>query len=549
MHQLAELMTQRIAAGLKRKSIVQPSQWAEQYRVMGQPYPGPWTFDKHPWLRGMHDSTAEFNVGQKAAQMGFTETVLNVTFFYIDVHGVDCLYVLPAKTPDASDFSAARFDPAIDLSEHLQSIFSDVKNVGHKRAGNTNLYIRGSKSRSGLKSVPVGVLVLDEKDEMKQENIPLARERQSGYSMSLTWEISTPTVDDMGINQTFKISTQEEFFFKCPGCGRRINLEFPRNFKIIGEHHEDPRISETYLKCHLCEKKLEHEEKRNFLQTGEWVEKFKQQPYRGFGIGQMYSSSHKAKPGNFIKSYFLSQTNPADEQEFWNSKLGKPHIVEGARVTDAEIKSCIGDHLTFDRMDNSLVTMGIDVGSWLHYEICKWIIPQHVGVNVNTYARCIILKAGKCRDFEELDILMEQFHVRHAVIDQQPERRKALEFAQRFWGRVNLCVYGRGITGKQIIVNDEELQVTVDRTSWLDLSLSRFRNRTIVLPRDLCNEYKDHVKAPVRIHEKDSDGNLVGRYVKSENAHDHHAHSRNYAEIALPLAVSAGVAQDMESPA
>jgi len=542
-------MTQRIAAGLKRRSIVLPSQWAEQYRVMGKPYPGPWTFNLHPWLRGMHDSTAEFNVGQKAAQMGFTETVLNVTFFYIDVHGVDCLYVLPAKTPDASDFSAARFDPAIDLSEHLQQIFSDVKNVGHKRAGNTNLYIRGSKSRSGLKSVPVGVLVLDEKDEMKQENIPLARERQSGYDMAITWEISTPTVDDMGINETFKKSSQNEYFFKCPSCSRQINLEFPRNMVICGEHHEDPEAEKSHIICHRCKKKLEHEQKRYFLQNGVWVPKCTNQPYEGFGISQMYSSSFKAHPGKFIKSYFLAQTNPADEQEFHNSKLGKPHIVEGARVTDKELKNCIGEHLSYEAYDRGLVTMGVDVGNWLHYEINRWIIPEHVGPNINTYARCQVIRAGKCRDFEELDLLMENFHVHHAVVDQQPERRKATEFAQRWWGRVNLCCYGRGISGKQIHISEEELQVTVDRTSWLDLSLGRFRAKSISLPRDLSNEYKDHVKAPVRIYEKDSDGNLVGRYVKGENAHDHHAHARNYSEIALPLAVSTGVSQDMESPA
>jgi len=549
MHALADLLTQRLAAGLKRKSITLPSEWAELYRVMGKPYPGPWTFDRHPWLRGMHDSTAEFNVGQKAAQMGFTETVLNITFFYIDVHGVDCLYVLPAKTPDASDFSAARFDPAIDLSEHLQSIFSDVKNVGHKRAGNTNLYIRGSKSRSGLKSVPVGVLILDEKDEMKQANIPLARERQSGYDMAITWEISTPTVDDLGINETFKISSQDEFFFKCPGCSKHINLEFPRNMEICGEHHEDPAVARSYLKCHLCGKKLPHDEKIEFLSTGDWVEKYAQQPYRGFGIGQMYSSSFKTSPDKFVKAYFLSLTNPADEQEFWNSKLGKPHIVEGARVTDKEIKECLGEHVTMEAYDGGVVTMGVDVGNWLHYEIDSWRIPDHAGTNINTYARCQLIKAGKCRDFEELDLLMEAYNVRHAVIDMQPERRKATEFAQRWWGRVNLCCYGRGIAGKQIHISEEELQVTVDRTSWLDLSLGRFRTRSISLPRDIPNEFKDHIKAPVRIYEKDSDGNLIGRYVKGENANDHHAHARTYAEIALPLAVSTGVAQDMESPA
>ena len=548
MHTLAELMTNRIAAGLKRKSIVKPSEWAENYRVMGQPYPGPWTFDLHPWLRGMHDSDAEFNVGQKAAQMGFTETVLNITFFYIDIHGVDCLYVLPAKTPDASDFSAARFDPAIDLSEHLQTIFSDVKNVGHKRAGNTNLYIRGSKSRSGLKSVPVGVLILDEKDEMKQENIPLARERQSGYSMAKTWEISTPTVDDIGINETFKLSTQDQFHFKCPGCNRHINLEFPRNMQICGEDHHDPRTAESYLKCHYCDKKLEHEEKRHFLRNGIWVPQYEDREYRGFGVSQMYSSSFKAHPAKFIKAFFLGKTNAADEQEFYNSKLGMPHIVEGARVTEAEIKRCIGEHLSYQGMDNGLVTMGVDVGNWLHLEIDKWFIPHNCGPNINTYAKAQVLKGSKVRDFEELDLLMDQFNIRHCVIDSQPEKRKAIEFAQRWPGRVHICYYGRGVAGKQIHENEEELSVTVDRTSWLDLSLGRFRNRAISLPRDINNEYRTHIQALIRIYEKDVDGNLVGRYVKGESAHDHLAHARNYAEIALPLAVSIGVSQDMESP-
>jgi hypothetical protein len=496
----------------------------------------------------MHDSKAVFNVGQKAAQMGFTETVLNITFFYIDIHGVDCLYVLPAKTPDASDFSAARFDPAIDMSSHLAEIFTDVKNVGHKRAGNANLYIRGSKSRSGLKSVPVGVLILDEKDEMRQENIPLARERLSGYSMAVTWEISTPTVDGIGINETFQQSTQDIFTFECPCCSRHIDLQFPRNVEICGEDHMDPKYKESYYKCHLCNGKLHHQDKYKFLSSGVWVPQFKGREYRGFGVSQMYSSSVKASPDNFVKAYFLGKTNPADEQEFYNSKLGKPHIVEGARVTDPELKRCTGDHLSYEAMDGGIITMGIDVGNWLHFEINKWTIKGNAGPNINTYAKPVVLKAYKCRDFEDLDKLMEDFHVHHAVIDMQPEKRKALEFAQRWWGRVSLCYYARGISGKQLQVNDEELTVHVDRTSWMDLSLGRFHSKSIVLPRDISNEYKSHMKAPIRIYEKDMDGNLIGRYVKSESAADHHAHARTYAEIALPLAVSVGVSQDMESP-
>ena len=126
---------------------------------------------------------------------------------------------------------------------------------------------------------------------------------------------------------------------------------------------------------------------------------------------------------------------------------------------------------------------------------------------------------------------------------------KAFEFAKRFWGHVKLCFYGRGVSGKQIHEHNEEASagepsITVDRTSWLDMSLSRFRSKAIGLAADTPQEYKSHLKALVRIYERDVDGNPVGRYVKG-NEDDHYAHARNYAEIALPFAVGLDVCSDI----
>src|ERR1700761_1353459 len=100
MHDLQLRFAERVAAGLKRKSLTTCSRWAEACRVMGgASFPGPWTFKNHPWLLEMHDSTAELNVGQKSAQMGYTETVMNIVFYSIDIKGMDCLYVLPNEHP------------------------------------------------------------------------------------------------------------------------------------------------------------------------------------------------------------------------------------------------------------------------------------------------------------------------------------------------------------------------------------------------------------------------------------------------------------------
>lgn len=545
-HDLGMLIAERVAAGLKRKSIVTPSKWAENYRVMPS---GPWTFKYHPWTRVMHDSTAELNVGMKAAQMGFTETVLNLTFYNMDVKSRDCLYVLPAKTPDASNFSAARFDSALELSPHLANMFSQVKNVGHKRAGSANLYIRGSKSKPGLKSVPVSFLVLDELAEFVQENISLAIERTSGQMTKEVWMISTPTISGKNIDKYFAESTQEEFFFTCPSCSKKIKLTFPDSMVITAEHGEDPRIKDTYLQCTECKSKLIHEDKHIFLQTGIWVPRQSLAVSRGFSINQLYSSA--VKPPTIAKMWFDAKKDPTVEQEFYNSKLGVTHAVEGAKITEEQITECIlegAKNRMSDPPPGGLITMGVDVGAVIHFEIAKWLPPRRNTSNdIALDSQCIVLRVGTVPEFADLDKLMKMYSIAHCVIDAQPERRSSLQFAKRFSGRVHVCYYVRAASGKTIHVSDDtvEPEAKVDRTSWLDVSLGRFKNKTISLPIDTPAEYKDHIKALVRFYKKDVDGNPKGSYEAGDGVPDHYAHAHNYNEIAFRFVVSNGNNEDI----
>jgi hypothetical protein len=519
---------------------------------MGQPYPGPWTFNHHPWLREMHDSEAGVNVGQKSAQMGYTENVLNLTFYNIDVRNIDCLYVLPAKTPDASDFSAARFDPALELSPHLSKIFSEVKNVGHKRAGTTNLYIRGSRSRAGLKSVPVGFLVLDEVDEMTEENIPLALERQSGQVEKSTWMVSTATIEDRGINTYFKESSQNHFHFRCPCCSRMTELVFPESIVITAEQLDDPRVKDSHLICKECKGRLEHKDKVQILKSGLWVPSYLDRDSQGWYINQLYSST--VSPVEIATSYLKAQVDEGHAQEFHNSKLGLPYAPDGSQLTDRDLEQCISDYTRGQSAHlGHLRTMGVDVGkSWLHFEIDQWMMPTGniPGGDLNIATACRVLTYGKVREFEELDELMRQFDIHFAVIDIQPERRKVLEFCNRWYGHAMGCFYPNGISGKSIHKSEEELVVNVDRTSWLDLSLGRVRRGKpyMHLPKDMDYEYRSQLKALTRITRPDQNKNPIGMYVKKDKVPDHYAHARNYAEIALPLAASLGVAKSISSP-
>ena len=552
-HKLQRVLAQRVAAGLKRRSIARTSDWALQYRVMGQPFPGKWTFRWRPWLRDMHDCNTEMMTGMKAAQMGYTETALNKALKAKDIDGQSVMYILPASKPDASDFSSSRFDPALEMSPHLAKLFTSVKNVQHKRAGNANLYLRGSKSRSQLKSVPAGMMIFDEVDEMNQKNIPLAFERMSGQKVMQAFMLSTPTIEGIGISKWHEQTTCEEYTFKCPCCSRMTMLESPENNLVItADDILDPEIENSYYVCKDCGGILHHEEKINWLkyETSEWVPSFAGRTSRGFHINQMYSMALGGKPAAMAKAVIKADFSPEEEQELYNSKLGMTHAVKGARVDDEHIIACteIGGHTKIEQSPNTyFTTMGVDIGKWIHLEINQWFFDDSMMTfDINLMATSKLVLENKVRDFEELDRYMNLFNVNYCVIDAEPETRKATEFANRFYGRVSICYYARGVPKKFINEHTDTPAISVDRTSWLDASLGRIIGTRCMLPKDLSMEYKKHIKSLVRIYKKDADGNPVGSYVKESNAADHFAHAHNYAEIALPLGLGLAQSKNIE---
>lgn len=547
MHQLEQLMIDSIATGLKRRSVTTCSKWACSYREMGNPFRGRWTFDHHPWLREMHDDPAEEVVGQKGAQVGFTEWAMNTTFYSIDVLNVDVLYVLPTND-DALDFTSGRFDPALENSQALKTLFSDVHNAKHKRAGQNSLYIRGSRSRSKLKSIPCEVLIFDEVDEMVQDNIPLALYRSSGQLKQKVLFISTPTIEDEGINKRFKLSDQRYFFFRCPCCNKLITFIYPDSLIITADELTDPKINDSHYICTECKGTLHHNDKINFLAKGKYVPTHKNRDVHGYTISQMFSSAIGGRPAELAKLTIKAETSPTEATELYNSKLGITYEAKGARLTETDINSCIGDYVK-GTGSHHVVTMGIDVGTFFHYEIDEWILPNRrtPGFDVNDDVTCRLLAEGNCKDTIELINLFREYRVMAGVIDKYPEQRVSRQFATHFRGRILMCIYGRGFFGKQVQLGvEDELTITVDRTSWMDLSLGRIRHKTISLPRDISREYRNHLRAPVRLYEKDANGHPVGRYVSKGT--DHLAHARTYSEIALPQAFSFGRSQNIRKP-
>lgn len=527
-----------------QSTVVHADRWVERYRVMGAPFPGPASYKYHPWTREMMRSNKEENVGRKAAQMGFTEVVLNRALFTVVQLKRDVLYVLPAKTPDATDFSSARFDPALELSPLLNKAFTSTKNVGLKRAGANSLYIRGSRSKSGLKSIPVSLTILDEVEEFDDEAVALVRERQSGQNDFQLWEISTPSIPGVGIDELYERSDQSEFFFKCPCCGRNTHLIFPECLVITGESEVDPKINNSYIQCKECRGRLHHQDKWRFLEKGIWVPKYPDRDIFGPAVNQLYSSANACNPVRIAQAACRARVNVSDEQEFYNSKLGLPHVVDGMNVTLSHIKQCTAEYkMPAPHLLKGFLTLGIDVGSRCHFELTHWKFRETANSNdLNSQAFGSVVLAGFFTNFEEATELVLKFKPQQVVIDDMPDTRKSLDFARRFQpGYIKLCHYSSNLNTREIVDHGE--RVTVDRTTWLDLSLGRFINNTIALPLNIPHEYKMHLCALTGFYKKKKiDGKETGETIKifKSAGDDHYGHARNYSEIALALCKGRG---------
>jgi len=137
--------------------------------------------------------------------------------------------------------------------------------------------------------------------------------------------------------------------------------------------------------------------------------------------------------------------------------MGVTHAVEGAQLSEKDVEDCKGGYISLTQAPaNAYVCMGIDVGTKLHYTINQYTMTKRMTNDINLLSDCRVLVAGTVDHFEELDDLVIRYNVAHAIIDNQPETRKALEFANRFRGKVHLCIYGNGASGKIIREHAEE---------------------------------------------------------------------------------------------
>lgn len=505
---------------------------------MPHPFRGPLKFDRFPWQPEILNVDEGIVTVKKAAQIGFSVAGMIRALYIINEKVEDVLYVLPTAGL-AGDFSQGRLDALTDLSPHLKGMWGKTNKVGLKITNqNASLYIRGSVSDRGLVSVPISTAIIDEYDRCADNTYDLVTERLSGQEHKYLFSLSTPTLPEFGIDKQYRQGTMEEFFFRCPSCGKFETLRFPDNVAIYGDYPGDPESEKSYYFCTQCNNKLPHEGKKDWLKEAEWVaQRTNVKGHRSFHINQMFSST--VTPAELVNGHHKAQLSDLAAIEFKNQKLGESHISEGARVTDSIIDECYDKSYRIgqDRPEQAdrLICMGVDVGTFLDCWIAEFEYtsdPKNMPYE-NSRQRLLQVTRIPSEDWNALANLMREWQIRHACIDFQPDTVNARRFCRQFKGYASMVAYRRGTVGNEIKETKDEQGVpclTVDRTVFLDLALGRFHKKKITVPAGFHGVAREHLKAPIRTYELDELG--LPRGVYKSIADDHLAHAAAYCEIA-----------------
>lgn len=521
-----------------------PSIWAERNRVipdMVTKRPVPLSFDEFPWIRDFVDDFAPRKVAKKPAQFGFTEGVLSEAFWSIVVETASVLYCLPTDGA-VSDFSASRFDSAIQITPALKRTFSSVSNVQHKRAGTANLWLRGMRSNADLKSIDPRRLKLDEINEMSPASIALAEERISGQHDGSVTMLSTPTAPKFGIDLEFEASDQKRWLVKCPHprCGAWVYLSWPE----VRWADDDPATAHIVCPAPRCGRPWTEIERTMAARAGRW-EAQRPDVLTRLGISgyEITRACSLVLPlSEIVKKYLRARHDPTRLEHVMNA-FGLTFVVDGMKLTEEVVRATVRDydqlHAAPEEVETT--TMGVDVGGQLHYRISTGR-PDPRDPKGNGRS---VLRTGAVPSFEDLDELMRAFRVQTCVIDANPERRAAKAFQERWGGpgagRVWLALYPndpRDMHRWDEGTDDNERGfVQIHRTEAMDMTLARFRYPgvgdlpagTLDLPRGLPSDFAAQMCAPVRVYEQ---GKAGPRAVYRENGADHYAHASLYDEIA-----------------
>jgi len=514
-----------------KMKVVDPWFWAYQSKI--KLVGGAFSLEGHEYQVKILQSKAKRICCKKATQMAFTEAFVLRTLHKLiyRYYTTGCLYMFPTGD-DVTDFSDSRFNPLIEGNP--RSIGQYVKNTnrtGLKKIGDAYLYfrgaklsqeVRGKKTSSKLKAIPVDAFVADEVDEMPEQAIEMAKGRFKHSFVQEEAYLANPTIPNFGIDAIYAASDQNLWMIKCEKCGKEtcLEVEFPNCLYR-------KRDGSVVRLCVHCHDRILNPSK------GFWVPSYpdKSKDMEGYWISHL--NSVYVNPADILNKFEDPNITKIQKQELYNLALGMAYIDADNQLVENDIYNlCTREPMVMSHPGPT--AMGVDIGSKLHVV---------VGYRPND-TQVAALYMARVSSWEDVHDIAKRMNVQTAVIDVEPELHKAREFQKHEPYQIFLCDYYEK-QRKNPSFDSKDGMVKINRTEMLDAThdLVKIKGRySIPRKSEEVEQYAKEMCNTVKVLREDEETNSrIYTYIGlGSHKPDHYRHATNYfllASMKIPVYV------------
>jgi phage terminase large subunit GpA-like protein len=329
----------------------------------------------------------------KSAQVGWTEILLNIAGYFIDLDPSPILLVQPTLEI-AEAFSKDRLAPMIRDTPAMHGRIADARSrdsgntLLHKKFNGGHLTLAGANSPQGLRSRPIRILLCDEVDGYPTSAGPdgdpfaLARKRTTAFWNRKILAGSTPTIKGSSrVEAGYLNSDQRQFHFPCPHCGRYQRLVWAQ----VKWTELDLPPEQAVYQCVHCSGVITEGQRQEILPKYRCVPTKEFNGIAGLHVHEIMSPF--VTLGEMATSFIEARKLPETFQTWVNTALGETYEdTSNAVEPEGLLARRDGYNAESIPADVALLTLGVDTQDdrleaqllgWGRDEEC-WVIEQVV---------------------------------------------------------------------------------------------------------------------------------------------------------------------------
>lgn len=306
----------------------------------------------------------------KISQIGLSESQFRKFFGFLRRNtGVTGIFTMPNETM-RDRISQTRVKPMIENDKVFNppGVEKPVRQKGLYQIDQSFGYFTGS-GEGDATSIPADLLFHDEIDLTDQQMISLFQSRLQASQYRITQSFSTPTYHGYGIDLLYTNSDQREYLYRCPACRHHQIPQFNLNFvhldgfkddvadltKLSPDHIHSINHQGSYWKCESCSAPLNLHDPS----LREWVARHPGRSMHGYRVRPTTVATIDIP---YVLRQLLRATTLDNLKGFVNTVLGEPYNDGQARLSETEIRACMGSPSRPDVPNYTPCTIGIDVG-------------------------------------------------------------------------------------------------------------------------------------------------------------------------------------------